>query len=216
MGTEPTCDATQKPTLDDTTQQDITTLAVHYTCNAPMAWLSGMKGRVSQCMEQGWSDILDLCDEDCDLPRDCSMVHDLGLETEGKTFQVVTRGEATDTPTKVVLSDTNQVHQYMADYDNVVLGSDYTLTSVGTYHGDAGFTCPLELPLMPEYDNTDYNLTNSRREGSTLNYTCDVNYVESSQLKHNDTVTCNEEGGVYTWDYVPQFPCLCVLHWEEL
>ncbi|XP_071523098.1 LOW QUALITY PROTEIN: uncharacterized protein [Panulirus ornatus] len=57
----------------------------YYTCHGGFAWLSASKrGHFSQCLMDGnYSLILDVCEEDCDIPRDCTMIQDLGYNTSG-------------------------------------------------------------------------------------------------------------------------------------
>ncbi|XP_037792003.1 uncharacterized protein LOC119587326 [Penaeus monodon] len=65
------------------------TFGVYYECASGFAWLSGERGRLTQCKDRAWTHILDICTEECpDSPvKDCLDVHNLGFR-ESKLYRL--------------------------------------------------------------------------------------------------------------------------------
>ncbi|XP_042236446.1 uncharacterized protein LOC121875819 [Homarus americanus] len=74
-------------TLDMTTKP----LAQVYECEQGKAWLSRHGYRLTQCVGSTWTPIMDACEDDCGLPRDCSHPTIRALNTTGE-FMVVPSG----------------------------------------------------------------------------------------------------------------------------
>ncbi|XP_069191903.1 uncharacterized protein [Procambarus clarkii] len=85
------CSSPSTPPPNTTTTTIVDNAAYYYQCVAPLVWLSGEPDRLSQCLLRQWSNVYDVCDEDCPMPRDCSTVADMGFNTSD-VYNIVPSG----------------------------------------------------------------------------------------------------------------------------
>ncbi|XP_042211341.1 uncharacterized protein LOC121858775 isoform X2 [Homarus americanus] len=80
-GTTPltTCTVAMTPPFNSVEIKDFDGVAKYFDCIENMEWLSGRKGRISQCFRDAWTPIYDICDEACSMPRDCAEIDKLRL-----------------------------------------------------------------------------------------------------------------------------------------
>ncbi|XP_042893738.1 uncharacterized protein LOC122267696 [Penaeus japonicus] len=65
------------------------TFGVFYECASGFAWLSGARGKLTQCKNGKWTTIFDVCTEECPIKsaRDCADVHQFGFR-ETKMYRL--------------------------------------------------------------------------------------------------------------------------------
>ncbi|XP_042858605.1 uncharacterized protein LOC122244698, partial [Penaeus japonicus] len=80
-------DPTSSTVLDEAERK-----AVFFQCPEGKAFISGEEGQLSQCRQGTWTPVLDKCDQDCPVIRDCEAVYELGFNTSGN-YRIVPSGE---------------------------------------------------------------------------------------------------------------------------
>ncbi|XP_042234769.1 uncharacterized protein LOC121874608 [Homarus americanus] len=228
--------------------------ANYYKCNTGMNWLSGRPGHLTECSNGQWTPILDKCDEDCPVPRDCTDIANFGFD-QNETYNVMPSGDPHQSKTEVwcdfdttedvwttvyrvsssvscaksgtgTASDadgdycigldnlaalTNQVNStnrrplviqfliettdgkiYHATYDRFLMdgGDNYTLTSVGNYHGNAGdgFSASLNFNFLTK-DSAAWWLPNDDAVYDILKDNLDLAFVGKKEWPTLTTVT---------------------------
>ncbi|KAG7161742.1 hypothetical protein Hamer_G007379 [Homarus americanus] len=74
--------------------------ANYYKCNTGMNWLSGRPGHLTECSNGQWTPILDKCDEDCPVPRDCTDIANFGFD-QNETYNVMPSGDPHQSKTEI-------------------------------------------------------------------------------------------------------------------
>ncbi|XP_042214947.1 uncharacterized protein LOC121861364 [Homarus americanus] len=115
-----------------------------YGCEAGKKWLSGYPGQLSQCINGQWTSIIDQCEEECEIPRDCSEATQYGFTTSG-LYSVLASGDRNDSSVQV-----------------------YCLLANST--GDSGWTLVLNVTANPLAPTPLYNYQLSIKDPQQPNY----------------------------------------------
>ncbi|KAK8385038.1 hypothetical protein O3P69_014540 [Scylla paramamosain] len=136
-------------------------VAVLYKCNRPgNEWISRAKEKLSQCHKGNWTPILDMCDEACPLPRDCSDVNALG-HTEPGEFHIYPADEKIYDPLKeaekgwllAAYTDPSQAAHAVAPDDPM---NGFGTPDVSPYFIGASRGGPFEVTLAGEPRHATY------------------------------------------------------------
>ncbi|XP_047741733.1 uncharacterized protein LOC108665137 [Hyalella azteca] len=89
------------PVLDNSRNQNTADGVYTYTCNDGFFFLSGATEQNSSCSSsKTWTDIYDICAQECPWPRHCADVQAFGIN-DSASYQVIPSGDPADPPVNV-------------------------------------------------------------------------------------------------------------------
>ncbi|XP_042859038.1 uncharacterized protein LOC122245154, partial [Penaeus japonicus] len=68
------------------TPVDLGTNSKYLKCEDGKAWLSDRFYHLVHCEDGAWTTVEDICDEACEVPRDCAVLADMGAQTQDSFY----------------------------------------------------------------------------------------------------------------------------------